>query len=159
MAVVKRRETKGIKPGVRVDEALMKAGKFEVTKDMNFTIDIFLKLFSGRWVLMTRSGVDIEEHNVVFRMWTYDEMIELKKMATEYDPKKRIHMTDNDLLNRLKVQRLMLSWTFDRDNPRLRIQHSNGILTDESWEAFVSLQPNITSHILEEMNRIYEFNG
>ena len=95
----------------------------------------------------------------MFRMWAYDEMVNLKKMATNYDPLKRIHMVDHDVLNRLKIQRLMVSWTFDKDNPRLRIQHVNGVMTDEGWKAFISLQPNISAYIIEEMNKVYEFNG
>jgi hypothetical protein len=92
-------------------------------------------------------------------MWTYDEMADMKKMATSYDGLKRVHMIDNDSLNRFKVQRLMVSWTFDRDNPRLRLQHVNGVMTDESWRAFASLQPNISTCIIEEMNKVFEFNG
>jgi hypothetical protein len=62
-------------------------------------------------------------------------------------------------MNRLKIQRLLMSWTFDRDNPRLKIFHAGGVMTDESWQVFTKLQPNIISHIIDEMNKVYEFNG
>lgn len=143
----------------RVDEKLMRPGKYEVTKETTFKIEIHLKERDGRWILMVGKGKDVESHEIVFRMWNYDEMVELKKLATSYDATKRMHMIDNDSLNRFKVQRMMMSWTFDRDNPRLRLFHVQGVMTDESWKAVTSLQPNILAHILEEMNKVYEFNG
>ena len=143
----------------RVDERLMKPGKYEITPATTFTILIHAKDKDGRWVLMMGPGKGIETNSVVFRVWHYNEMIEMRKMATSYDSQKRIHMIDNDALNRLKVQRLMVSWTFDKDNPRIRIQHQNGILTDESWDAFTNLQPNFISYILDEMNKVLELNG
>lgn len=150
---------KPVEAAPRVDEKLMGPGKYEVTPDTTFRIKMFLKEKDGRWIIMNSSGKGIEEHEVVFRMWTYDEMVELRKMATNYDPTKRIHMLDNDVLNRLKVQRLMVSWTFGGANPRLRIQHVQRVMTDESWEAFKRLQPNISDQILSEMNKVYEYNG
>jgi hypothetical protein len=143
----------------RVDERLVKPNRYEVTPDTIFKIVIHAKEKEGRWILMVGPGKGVDTNEVVFRMWTYDEMIEMRKMATTYDDKKRIHMIDQDALNRLKVQRLMTSWTFDKDNPRIRIQHVNGVMTDESWTAFTRLQPNILSYILDEMNKVFEFNG
>jgi hypothetical protein len=142
----------------RLDEKLMKPGKYEVTPEDTFTIELFLKRTEKRWVLCPPDkGATKEE--VVFRMWTYDEMVEMRKMATNYDPMKRLHMVDQDLLNRMKVQRLLVAWTFDKDNPRLRIQHVNGVMTDEGWKAFTRLHPNICSFIIERMNMVYEYNG
>lgn len=143
----------------RVDEKLMKAGKYEITPNTTFEVVIHAKERDGRWIIMNGKGAGIETNTIVFRMWTYDEMIEMRKMATSYDAQKRVHMIDNDALNRLKIQRLMMSWTFDNDNPRLKLWHANGILVDEAWLAVTSLQPNILSYILEEMNKVYEFNG
>jgi hypothetical protein len=145
--------------GNRLDEAIMKPGKYEVTNEHTFKIDVNLFLKDSRWVLVEGRGKNVETHEVIFRMWTYEEMIELKKLATSFDPQKRLHMVDNDLLNRLKVQKLLVSWTFDKDNARLKMAHVNGVLTDESWTAFTKLQPNIVTHILDEMNRVYEYNG
>ena len=144
---------------IRIDEKLMGPGKYEITKDTTFTVNIHLKPVDGRWILMVDSGKGVDSHKIVFRMWTYDEMVELKKLATNYDQQKRIHMLDNDMLNRLKIQKLMLSWTFDKDNPRLKLNHVQGILTDESWNAVKGLQPNILEYIISEMNRVYELNG
>jgi len=162
MAVVQSKEV--VKQGEvlqqpRVDEKLMKPGKYEITNETTFTVPIYAREKDGRWVLMTGPGKGIDINTVVFRMWNYNEEIEIRKLATSYDAGKRVHMIDNDALNRFKVQRLMVSWTFDKDNPRLRIQHSNRVLTDESWAAFTQLQPNFISFILDEMNKVLEFNG
>ena len=162
MAIVQAKEQQVKQAEVvrpRVDEKLQGPGKYEITNETTFTVQIHAREKDGRWVLMTGPGKGIDTNTVVFRMWNYHEEIEIRKMATSYDAGKRVHMIDNDALNRFKVQKLMVSWTFDRDNHRLRIQHQNGILTDESWSAFTNLQPNFISFILEEMNKVLEFNG
>ena len=157
--VVQEEKPVAQQPGTRLDEAIMKPGKYEVTEQHTFKVDVNLALRVGRWLVLNGPGKGVDTHDVVFRMWSFEEMIELKKLATSYDTQKRIHMIDNDLLNRLKVQRLLVSWTFDRDNPRLKVFHVNGVLTDESWVAFTRLQPNIVTNILDEMNKVYEYNG
>lgn len=142
----------------RVDVKLMGPGKYEVSNDTTFEIDLFLQVKGKRWVVVA-DGKDVVRHRVVFRMWTYDEMVEMRKMATSYDAARRIHIIDQDALNRMKIQKLLVSWTFGNDNPRLELKHVNGVLTDESWTAFCRLQPNITNHIIYEMNKVYEYNG
>jgi hypothetical protein len=142
-----------------VDEMLMKPGKYEVTPESTFDVEVHLGMSNGRWVIYDSQTEGADTHKLVFRIWTYDEMVELKKKATAYDPHKRIHMLDHDALNRMKVQKLLVSWTFDRENPRLKVLHVNGILTDESWNMFAKLQPNIISYVMERMNDVLEFNG
>ena len=161
MPVVQAKKKVNQKTGIgkRVDESLMGPGQYEISADVKFEIKLHLKDEKGRWVLMAGPGKDIFTNVVIFRMWTFDEMIAMRKMATSYDTTKRVHMIDNDALNRLKIQKMMLSWTFDKNNPRLKLLHVNQVLSDESWIAFTSLQPNISSHIIEEMNKVYEFNG
>lgn len=161
MAIVQARpeEVKAAKPVDRVDEKLMGPGKYEITRDTLFTVNVHMKPLDGRWILMAGAGKGIDSHKVVFRMWTYDEMVDMKKMATNYDQMKRVHMIDNDALNRFKLQKLIVSWTLDRENPRLKLHHVQGVLTDEAWNAVKTLQPNILTYIMEEMNKVYEFNG
>jgi len=146
-------------PDARVDEQIMGPGKYEVTEDQTFEVIVHLKVKDGRWIVMAGEGQDVDSHKVVFRMWKYDEQVDLKKRATTFDAERRVHMIDNDSLNRLKVQKFMMSWTFDRENPRLKLHHVQGVLTDEGWEAFTKLQQNIIAYILGEMNQVYEFNG
>jgi hypothetical protein len=143
----------------RVDVRLMQPGKYEVSPDDTFTIDIFLKKKESRWILVDGKEKGVFEESVVMRMWTYDESIELRKMATSYDATKRIHMIDQDALNRLKLQKFLVSWTFGKDNERLLLHHHNGTLTDESWKSVTKLQPNILEYIIQKMNAVYEYNG
>jgi len=146
-------------PDNRVDVRLMKPGKYETTPDMTFVLDIYLRKKDNRWILADGPGKDVDHESVTFRMWSYDEMIGMRKMATTYDQIKRIHMIDHDALNQLKIQRLMIEWTFGRDNPRLKLFHVSGVLVDEGWNAFRRLQPNIISFIFDRMNRVYELNA
>jgi hypothetical protein len=50
----------------------------------------------------------------------------------------------------------MQSWTFDRDNPRLKIHRVGGVLTDESLETIKKLQENILRYIHLQMNAVLE---
>lgn len=145
----------------RYDKVLMEPGKYEVTRQSTFTVRVPLKRRSeedGWWLVVKEDESEVVEQ-VVFRMWEYDEMVEMRKLATKYDQVRRVHMIDHDVLNRLKVQRFMVSWTFGNDNPRLQLHHQNGVLTDESWMAVKKLQTNILSHLIQEMNEKYEFGG
>ncbi len=143
----------------RLDEALMNPGQYETTSETTFPIDIYLKETEGRWVIMEGPVAGVKHEKVVMRMWSYDEMIEMRKLCTAFDQKNRIHMIDNDALNRVKIQKLMVSWTFDKDNPRLKIHHVQGVLTDESWKAFTRLQTTICDYIINRMNMVYDYNG
>ena len=143
----------------RVDETLMQPGKYEITPEHTFEVELFLKLTDNRWVVVRSKGKDVETHKVVFRMWNYDEIVDMRKRATSFDPVRRMHIVDTDLLDRLKVQKLMVSWTFENDNPRLKVHRVNGVLTDECWKNFTKLQPNLIRFILERMNDILEYNG
>jgi hypothetical protein len=153
---------RGEKDAVRHDRVLMEPGEYEVTRSSTFTIRVPLRLRSEeeRWwvVVEDDSSVELTEE-VVFRMWTYDEMVEMRKLATKYDTVRRVHMIDHDVLNRLKMQRFMVSWTFDRSNPRLELHHVNGVMSDETWVKVTKLQTNILKYIIEQMNERYEFGG
>jgi len=144
----------------RVDEKIYKSGKYEITENEDFTIKIpvWREDESSRWVIVDAKNAQ-ETHEVVFRMWSYEEEIELRKQATNYDPIKRIHLIDHDMLNRLKIQRLMKSWSFEKDNPRLKLLHVNGVMVDESFKNVMRLHPNILRFLIERMNNVLEYNG
>lgn len=159
---IKKEIVKEINPEKRVDIQLLKPGKYELTEEDTFKIEFSITKKDGRWVVLdgtVEKVPGVEEHCVEFKMWSFEEDVALRKMCTSYDPLKRLHFVDNDVLNRVKVQRLLKSWTFERDNPRLKILHVGGVLSDESYTAFSKLQPNIIRHILERMNNVLEFNG
>ena len=156
------RKPRGQQKEVRFDKALMEPGEYEVTRDSTFTIKIPLKRRSeeeGWWLVMnSEENAEVVEE-AVFRMWDYNESVELRKLATKYDTVRRVHMIDHDVLNRLKIQRYLLSWTFDKTNPRMELHHVNGVLSDETWAKVTRLQPNILAHLIHEMNDKYELGG
>ena len=146
---------------VRHDKVLMSAGTYEVSDDSVFTVKVPLRQSDDEnewWVLTNEDEAEVIEE-VVFRMWTYDEMVDMRKMSTQYDQLRRVHMIDHDSMNRLKMQRLLKAWTFGKNNPRLQIHHVGGVMTDESWDAVKHLQPNILRYLIEQMNERYEFGG
>lgn len=152
-------ENKSQQTGPRVDETLMAPGKYEITPEHTFDVEVNLRSEGSRWIVVAGKGKGIETHKVTFRVWTYDEMVSLRKAATSFDALRRMHLVDTDHLDRLKVQKLLQSWTFSSDNPRLKIHRVNDTLTDESWGNFKKLQPNIIRFILDKMNEILEYNG
>lgn len=147
------------RPEPRVDKTLYLPGKYEVTPDQTFSFSILIKEYKGRWIITDHDGKGVDTHTVTFRLWNYEEMIDLRRRATSFDPIKRSSVVDNDALNRFKIQRLLQSWTFDKDNPRFSLHRQNGVLTDESWKAFVKLSPNIAERIINEMNMVLDYGG
>jgi len=139
--------------------ALMPPSKFEVTENSTFDIYLTLKQIGGRWIIAQEKEMNSETYKVTFRMWTFDEMVQLRKLATEWDATKRIHYVDTFKLDMLKVKKLIKSWTFDEESIKLKLLHVNGILSDESWNAFKKLQPNIARSIIDKMNDVLEYNG
>ena len=144
--------------GPHVAEKLMEPGDYEVTDSHTFEVKINLLKKDGRWQVV-KGGEGVDSHTCVFRLWKYDEMVGLKKQATSYDTTRRIHTVDQDVLNRLKIQKLLVSWTFGDHNPRLKIHRVQGVLTDESWDNFKRLQTNIIDYIFRGMNEVLDFNG
>ena len=142
---------------IDVSKAISLPGKYEVSPDQTFSVTLTVVEHKGKWIPVERTMKGSEDHVVTFRVWTFDEMVDLRRKATSYDPVKRASMLDDDLFNRLKVQKLLLSWSFGRDNPRLAIHHVNGVLTDESWKAFTNLSAPIAERIISEMNAVLEY--
>ena len=151
---------RGEKQEVRHDRVLMEPGEYEVTRSSTFTVKVPLRRRAedDKWWIVVDENAEVTEE-AVFRMWSYDESVELRKLATKYDTVRRVHMIDHDVLNRLKMQRYLLSWTFDKDNPRLELHHLNGVLSDETWVKVKRLQPNILEYLIKQMNDKYEFGG
>lgn len=143
----------------RVDTILQPPGKYEVTPDNTFSFELLIKDHKGRWVIVDKDMKGVDQHTVTFRIWSYDEMVDLRKRSMIYDNTKRVNLLDSDLLNRLKIQKLLVSWTLDRENPRMKLIHVNGVLSDESWKAFTRLSPNIAERIINEMNLVLDYGG
>lgn len=142
-----------------VELSIQKPGKYESDPELRFDIVIHVVPRKGRWVVSPTETKDSEEHRITFRMWTFEEMIEIKRKATVVDPMSRKSSVDVDMMNRMKIQRLLDSWTFSEGNPRLGIHHVNGVMTDESWKAFTRLDPTIIQKIFDEMNFFLDCGG
>lgn len=142
-----------------VEESLYKPGKFEVTEEDDFKIEFFIAQVGKRWVVHKDESKGAEKHWVIFRMWNYQEEVDLRKKATNFDDLRRTHSLDEDMLNRLKIQRLLKAWSFQEDNKRLEIKHVNGIITDECFKNIMKLHPTILRFIIECMNGVLERNG
>jgi hypothetical protein len=150
---------RGQQKEARHDKVLMEPGEYEVTRNSTFTLKLHLKKNEDKWWVVVSEKEATTTEEVTFRMWTYDEMVELRKLATKYDQMRRVHMIDHDVLNRLKIQRYMLSWTFEKENQRFELHHVQGVLSDETWAKVKRLQTNLLRHIIEQMNERYEFGG
>ena len=144
---------------IRYDKAIMEPGEYEITRSSTFTVKVPLKRRDNKWWVVVEEGEAEVVEEAVFRMWTYDEMVEMRKMATTYDQLRRVHMIDHDILNRLKMQKLMVAWSFGKGNSRLALHHVNGVLSDESWDSVRKLQTNIVKYLMDKMNEWYEYGG
>lgn len=142
------------------DTALTTPGKYEVTPETTFKVELLLVNKDGRYVIVSDSEQEgVEKHWVEFRMWTFDEEVELRKMAMQFDENRRMHFMDNDRLNMIKLRRLIKAWSFENVGPRYKLLHVNGVLADESWNIVRKLFPSITTAIIVGMNNVLEFNG
>jgi hypothetical protein len=50
----------------------------------------------------------------------------------------------------------MKSWSFGEVEPHMKLQHFNGILTDESWKLLQSMYPCVVQAMIERMNAALE---
>jgi len=137
-------------------KALMLPGKYEVTEADTFTIEIWTKKIDNRWLVVNKGTVGAEQHEVTCRMWSFDEEVTFRRMALQYDQEKRIHFVDNNLLDQIKLRRLLKSWTFEQDNPNLKLLHVNGVMSDQSWDAVRKLHRNILTFIIAKMNEVLD---
>jgi len=127
--------------------------------DETFRVRFILLEPENRRVLVSTletKNEDSKEHWVDFKMWDYAMMLMLKEKATAYSPQARSFMLDSDKLDNLKIKYLMKEWSFSEIDPAMKLQHVNGILTDESITMFSNLYPVIAVNIIREMNKVLE---
>ena len=135
---------------------------YEVRPDSVFYIKFGVVPRDGRMLVIPEDDVDFEKdaekHWVKFKMWSYEQELEWKNDATEYDNSKRVHTLNADKLNEIKIRNLLLDWSFGEKEDSLKLFHINEILTDESLKVFNRLFPTIVRYIVERMNEVLEFN-
>jgi len=111
---------------------------------------------SGQVLMTTDQDSRGVQHWVEFLMWDYAKLIELRKKATKYHNETRTFFVDTDLLNELKLKTLMKSWSFGEVDAHMKLQHADGILTDESWQLVKSMYPCLIQAVLDKMNAVLE---
>jgi hypothetical protein len=110
----------------------------------------------GQVVVSSDEATDRVEHWVEFRMWDYDLMIKLRKQATKYSAESRTFYVDQDVFNELKLRHLLSNWSFGEVDAHMKLNHKDGVLVDESYEAFKRLYPCVSMSIVFKMNEVLE---
>ena len=145
-----------------ITKSLEEKTRYEVKDDDSFTIDFGVVDYDGRIRVCSEENIEAvgaEPHWVKFKMWDYSLQSFIRLQATKYDNQKRFHTLDKDLQDRLKLQRLMLDWSFKNKSDRFRIHRVNGVMTDESYNVMMGMHVNVLNHIINAMNEILENNG
>lgn len=132
--------------------------KWQLKQDEKFRIRFTLDEVKNKRVRFTleEGGSNIVEHWVEFKMWDYNMMISLRKSATRYHKESGSFYVDHDLFNDLKVKNLLQDWSFAQIEPHMKLQHINGVLTDESFRIFREMYPWVISAIINKMNIVLE---
>ena len=92
-------------------------------------------------------------------MWNYGEELAWKDKCMKFNPDSRSFTIDSNILNELKIKNLILDWSFGEYSDSLKLLHTDGKLSDESYEIFKGFFPNIINSILILMNEVLEGNG
>ena len=135
--------------------------KYEVKPTDTFKLEFGLLPQENRIIVVNQDIMNkqIENHYVIFKMWTYKQELEWKSSSTTFDLTQKIHVLDSDKYNEFKIRNLLSEWSFTEFDENLKLLHINGYLVDESYVKFTNLYPNVIQHIINQMNGILEFNG
>ena len=137
--------------------------KYHLKEDDTFMLKFGILSYEGRWRIVDFERLEdvpeAEEHWAKVKMCPYGLQNWIKEKATTFDRVTRMHKYDADLSNRIKIQRLLIDWSFSKEDERCKIHHVQGVMSDESYAMFERMQPNIINHIITRMNEILEYNG
>lgn len=137
-------------------DSLRGPSRYFVKPDSTFRVVFGVFERDGRLIPCGADTEGCEQHWIEFRIWNFKEETQLKKMCSEFDTVNRVHKIDNDKLDRLKVQKLFVNWSFGEKDPDLVLHPINGIMPDADVEKFFSLYPAIIHHLLDCMNLVLE---
>ena len=98
----------------------------------------------------------VVQHWVDVKIWDFDEMVKLKKKAQQFNEQARTFYIDPDDFNELKLKYLLLAWSFGELDPHMKLQHANGVLTDESMKKVKKIKPWVLAHMLIKINEVLE---
>lgn len=147
---------------VDINRSIIDFGEFETKPTDIVMIKFGLRNKGNRWVAIDEKDIDtldktIEKHWFKFRIWNYGEETDIKKRSIVYSSEKRMNYTDYDIMNELKVRRLLLDWSLNGKNENLKLFYISGYMVDQSWEAFTRLNINIIRFIISKMNEVLEY--
>ena len=131
--------------------------KYEIRPDSEFTIEFCLEFSEDEKITILRKDAylttdGLERHWVKFRMWNFKEEMKWKNEATEFDSQIRFFRQNTEKLNELKLRNLIKDWSFAQEDPKFKLLHVNGVLSDESYEVLMGLHPTILDAIIILMN-------
>jgi len=141
---------------------VIKKTKYEVTQESNFTVYFGVYEKEGRFIIINKDAVEnfpeAELCWVKFRMWNYDEELLWKSQSMDFNYELKSQFINQSKLNEKKIKQLMLDWSFAENNDRLKLLHTDGILSDESYKIFKGMFPSIANSIIDLMNSVLEQN-
>ena len=136
--------------------------KYEVRPDSEFEIRFCLYFDEGRVRVFTEDAKykfpECESHWVKFRMWTYKEQLEWKRQCSDLDMQTKSMRLNTDKYDEIKLRHLIKSWSLEQFDPKFKLLHVGGVLSDESYELLVGLFPSIVENIVFMMNQVLEGN-
>ena len=136
--------------------------KYEISEDTKFLVEFGIVPIEERFVIVDKKSLTSlkigEYHWAKFRMWSFKEEIEWKNKCTEFNESMKMQVVNHSKLNEMKIKRLLLDWSFAENNDRLKLLHTDKVLSDESYDIFCGLMPNIANAIINGMNAILEDN-
>lgn len=142
---------------------LVSFSRYEVTPESEFTIRFCLGFNEGRVQIYTEDAYlkqeDLERHWVKFRMWKYEEELTWQNQSMEFQHQTRTFVHNQNKLNELKIRHLIKAWSFEEYDPKFKLLHVNGVLSDESYNTFKGFFPTIINNIIYMMNQVLEQNG
>lgn len=134
--------------------------KYEVGPDSEFTVRFCLGFDDGLITVYREDSYQrldgLERHWARFRMWTYREELEWKNQSLEFDQQSRGFRQNTDRLNEIKIRKLLRDWSFAEIDPKFKLLHVGGVLSDESYEVFMGMSPSILDNLIILMNNVLE---
>lgn len=133
--------------------------KYQVRQDSFFYIRFGLTQMDGRIIVVEQDKLNksIESHWLKFRIWTYQQSCKLKSDSCQLD-KYNNYIYNKVKLFRLKLKYLLVDWSFGVKDSNMKLMHVDKILSDQSINLIMNLQPNILFHIQEQLKNILQGN-
>ena len=139
----------------------VKYTKYEVSPDSEFTVKFCLGFEEDGRIMAYKEDSylrleGLEQHWAKFRMWTFKEELDWKSQCMEFDPVSRGFKQNILKLNEIKIRRLIKDWSFANVDPKFKLLHVDGVLSDESYNVMMGFNPVIMDNLIVLMNNVLE---